>query len=380
MTGLPHMPRRYVFWQPIPSIHQIPFLESLAISSRSPVVYAYAEDMPAEKVALGWSLPSSTIVDMRSVNAKQADSLFAGDDKLTLHVFSGFHCHPALDRCFQKALSIPLRTAIISESYDPRGLRGILRRVRSMLDARRYGRPIEALFAMGDLGVRWFQTAGFPPEKVFPFAYAVAPPKPEQRVAESGRPYQLVFVGRLVHLKGIDLLLRALASATRLSWGLVIIGEGPLRKPLQKLAERLGIASRINWLGAVPNSRVADVVSASDLLVLPSRKDGWGAVVNESLSVGTPVVCSSACGAADLVSDPTMGQIFVAGDIQALAGILRQRIAAGLLPMETRREITSRSSVFSPPAVAKYFLDVLQAVNESMGPPPVPWRNPRRLS
>ena len=249
-----------------------------------------------------------------------------------------------------------------------------------MLDARRYRRPIEALFAMGDLGVRWFQTAGFPPEKVFPFAYAVDPPKPEQRVAESGRPYQLVFVGRLVHLKGVDLLFRALASATRLSWGLVIIGEGPLRKPLQKLAERLGIASRINWLGAVPNSRVADVVSASDLLVLPSRKDGWGAVVNESLSVGTPVVCSLACGAADLVSDPTMGQTFVAGDIQALASMLRHRIAAGPLPMETRREITLRSSVFAPPAVAKYFLDVLQAVNESMGPPPVPWRNPRRLS
>lgn len=378
--AIPEMPGRYVFWQPIPSIHQIPFLEALARSSGSPVIYTYADDLPADKASLGWSLPSSTSVDMHSISAKQAALSFSGNDKLTLHVFSGFHCHPVLDDFFRKAISARARIAIISESYDPRGLPGILRRARSMLDAKRYGPAIEALFAMGELGVHWFKNAGFEPAKVFPFAYAVASPTPEPHAAASGRPYQLVFVGRLVHLKGVDLLFRALATTTRLSWRLVIIGEGPLRQSLQDLAERLGIASRINWLGAVPNKHVADAMSASDLLILPSRKDGWGAVVNESLSVGTPVVCSLACGASDLVCDPTLGQTFTSGDIYALAVILHQRIAAGVLPMTTRQLIRQRSVTFSPASIAKYFLEVLHAVTVSSSPPPVPWRNLERFS
>jgi glycosyltransferase involved in cell wall biosynthesis len=367
------MPRRYVFWQPIPSMHQLPFLEALAVCSGAEVVCLHAEELPPDRLALGWMLPKSPLVQLHSANTAASKEMIRSHNARTLHVFSGFHCHPILDERFSLANSLGARTAVISEAYDPRGVRGLLRRARSVVDARRYGHRIDALFAMGELGTRWFRGAGFPPGKVFPFAYVVETPTPgAPQLAASD--FQMAFVGRFVHLKGLDSLLRALASSKDLPWRLVIIGEGPLERVLRDLATRFGIASRIQWLGALPNPRVSEVLAASDLLVLPSRKDGWGAVVNEALTVGTPVVCSSACGAADLIQDSLMGETFAPTDLRTLATIIKNRIHTGRPSELVRRQVVLRSQAFAPPSVANYFLEVIRSLGESATPPKAPWR------
>jgi glycosyltransferase involved in cell wall biosynthesis len=58
--------------------------------------------------------------------------------------------------------------------------------------------------------------------------------------------------------------------------------------------------------------------------VLPSRFDGWGAVVNEALMVGTPVICSNRCGASDVIENGRNGYVFEAGSARALRERLRQ--------------------------------------------------------
>jgi len=83
-------------------------------------------------------------------------------------------------------------------------------------------------------------------------------------------PLALGFVGRLVPEKGLDVLLRA---TVRLHgpWTLSVAGTGPEQEPLERLAEQLGIASRVTWLGAIPSAELAVLWRRLDCLVVPSR-------------------------------------------------------------------------------------------------------------
>ena len=113
----------------------------------------------------------------------------------------------------------------------------------------------------------------------------------------------LIFVGQLIPRKRLDRLLRALAAVRSTDWVFRIIGDGSERRSLEKLALELNLLRRITFTGALDNGAVRNELANADLFVLPSRWDGWGAVVNEALMSGTPVICSSYCGAADLISE-----------------------------------------------------------------------------
>ena len=116
------------------------------------------------------------------------------------------------------------------------------------------------------------------------------------------------------------------------------------------------------------------LLASHDLLVLPSRFDGWGAVVNEALSVGTPVLCSDTCGAADLLAAPDYGTAFRSGDASSLAAALRRIVANGPIRHDRRRRIMAHALSFSADAVARYFLDVVASGIQPLGHPTPPWR------
>ena len=61
-------------------------------------------------------------------------------------------------------------------------------------------------------------------------------------------------------------------------------------------------------------TKIPEVICESDCLVLPSRYDGWGAVISEALMVGTPVICSDNCGAANVVTASNVGSVFSTND------------------------------------------------------------------
>ncbi len=109
--------------------------------------------------------------------------------------------------------------------------------------------------------------------------------------------FTIGFVGRLVPEKGLDILLRA---AVRLSgdWDLLVAGSGPAQEELEKLAERLGIAARITWLGALPPEELSTLWPRLDCLALPARTtrqwvEGHGRAVIEAMGFGLPVVGST---------------------------------------------------------------------------------------
>ncbi|MEZ4918234.1 MAG: glycosyltransferase [Saprospiraceae bacterium] len=123
------------------------------------------------------------------------------------------------------------------------------------------------------------------------------------------------------------------------------------------------------------NSELRSNLSKSDLVILPSRFDGWGAIVNESLMVGTPVVCSNMAGASDLINELN-GDVFNSENITHLAQILSKRINQGFVPLEIREQIIKWSDCISPQVVAKYFYTTLFALlNKDEAHNPPPWLN-----
>jgi len=163
-------------------------------------------------------------------------------------------------------------------------VKGLLRRGVYAWEAFRRRHVTDLVLAMGQAGVDWYIKSGYPPHKVFPFCYVVETPEFAKSSVQNNQ-VRFMFVGSLLRLKGVDLLLGALAQSavSRPEWQLDIIGDGPERPALQRQAEASGIGERVHFHGSLRMSEVARELARADLLVLPSRKDGWGAVVNEAL-------------------------------------------------------------------------------------------------
>jgi glycosyltransferase involved in cell wall biosynthesis len=368
------MPRRVVFWQPIPSMHQLPFIEAFADGFGGDVSCICGEAVTPDRIALGWSDPADAKVSLSTPPLPESLAAISAAGSDTLQVFSGMHCHPYVNACFRRAVLGRAPVAVISESYDPRGGRGLIRRGRSWLDACRFRGRVIAIFAMGEIGERWFKAAGFSAERIHPFAYVTPVPEVFEAAVRSIATVRILYVGQLIPRKGIDLLLGALAAERNANWSLTIVGSGPAESALRELAASGGIADRISWITSVRNAEIPATMAGHDVLVLPSRYDGWGAVVNEALSVGTQVICSDMCGASDLIRSPAMGAITKAGSVASLAAAIRARVVMGQVNDHERRRLAESAANFSPAAVADYFQAVLQSCFAGGSSPNPPWR------
>lgn len=135
----------------------------------------------------------------------------------------------------------------------------------------------------------------------------------------------LLSVGHLIPRKGHDRVIAALPLLPE-SVKLLIAGEGPLEGDLRAQADRLGVAARVRFLGAVPHAELATIYGAADLLVLASSREGWANVLLESMACGTAVVASPIPGNDEVVSAPAAGLIAnqntPAGLAKAIADLL----------------------------------------------------------
>lgn len=129
-----------------------------------------------------------------------------------------------------------------------------------------------------------------------------------------------VAVGRLVHVKGFDLLLQALPISTKTS--LRIIGDGPERAKLAQLAERLGVSNRVEFLGQHSPEEVQRIMREASVVVVPSRREAFGIVALEAWVSGTPLIATSLTGPAGFVTDGVDGVLVDPQDAAALAGAI----------------------------------------------------------
>lgn len=154
------------------------------------------------------------------------------------------------------------------------------------------------------------------------------------RLLKAGQRARLLSIARLVEKKGIEFAVRAAAKARQKDFQYDIVGDGPLRPALEKLAAELGVADRVKLLGWKQQTEVVALLDQAHLLVAPSvtgrdgDQEGIPVAMMEAMAMGLPVLSTRHSGIPELVEDGRSGFLVAERDVGALADRLDSLLAS----------------------------------------------------
>jgi glycosyltransferase involved in cell wall biosynthesis len=158
----------------------------------------------------------------------------------------------------------------------------------------------------------------------------------------------LLFVGRLVREKGVDLLLEAMPRilSRHPEVMLTLVGDGPEKAGLQDTAKRLGLGEQVRFVGPQAQAALPEYFQRAALLILPSRREGFGLVLIEALGCGCPVLAADLPAMRELLDGGCGGRLFRPGDPDQLARaaieLLADPTAAAALARNGRARVLER--------------------------------------
>lgn len=360
-------------WQTMPSPHMMPIAEALAAREHN-VRYIVTDGLSGERAKLGWGEATTSGVEHTVARSrKEIQHIIADSASETVHLMQGLRGSGgvSLAQSIMTQRHVPFWPMI--ETIDERSHFRHLKRLiyRSILTKRR--RAIEGIFSIGSTTSSWLQDRGADGAKIFPFTYFLPNSYRHENIkSTSSTKLHILFVGRLVKLKRLDLLIHSLARLGDNHIHLTVIGEGPEFPYLRQLADKY-LPGKVSWLGRASPDLVRAEMYRSDCLVLPSEHDGWGVVISEALSAGLPVVCSSRCGAAGVVARCGLGCVFESGNLRELEAALRFILRSDMLRTDKRVNLARWATCLSATAGAEYLEQVVFSVRHGLPRPKVPW-------
>lgn len=369
---------RVQFYQNIASPHQVATLRALAKREGVEVSLAVENEQEERRQRMGWVVPDfGQVRTFRITDANHARTIVNGCSRDTIHIFTGFQAYPLVSEACLEACRLGLRVVVMTESYSGYGISGLLRHYRAKLYAHRFRKRVAGVLAMGRLGVDCFVHAGFASEQVFPFGYFVDDVGGIEDMDGSSRQVRLLYLGQFLHTKGPDRLVEALGLMREASWTLKLIGDGVLRQSCERVVSRAGLSSRVTFLGSLGHADAMAELDRADHLVVPSRWDGWGVVINEALSHGVPVVCSDRCGAKDLILSEDYGVVVSSSSPKHLAVELDAVVSQGPVGRARRQRLRRWAGLaLSGAAAAEYLAGVLMCLRDGSPRPVPPWLTP----
>jgi glycosyltransferase involved in cell wall biosynthesis len=314
---------KLLIWTPIPTHHQSAFFNALRSDSIDLVVHYYMS-VPRDRLRLGWSDPVDLPAGERRVPTRISSISLCADWRERIHIL------PGCGRPFLLGLALACSQFGVawvhwSEPSNPNSkwhaVTKIVRRFYAALN-NRYG---NGALAIGDMALKDFINWGIRPDRIRLLPYSIEPVRSSAGALgypAKPRSIRFLFLGVLNARKAVDVLLQAFArvSSQYPDSSLTLVGHDQSGGEYQQLAKLLGIEMRSRFLGSVTAATIGQVLAAHNVLVLPSRFDGWGMVLSEAASMGLALIASDTCGAAHhLIESGTAGYRVPAGDVEALA-------------------------------------------------------------
>jgi glycosyltransferase involved in cell wall biosynthesis len=255
-----------------------------------------------------------------------------------------------------------------STIYDQKQkfLRGLLKRF--------FFRSVNGIFCYGTRSKEYVTHYGANAKNVYTRCQAAALPLGYSReealsarlsMAPAPHAPRYLYVGRLSPEKGLDTLIAAFAGVKQriAAATLVIVGSGPAREALEAQTRSLGLEEAVVFTGSKASNELFQEYSKATCLVLPSRSEPWGLVVNEALSYGCPAIVSHHCGCVpELVMEGTTGFSHAVDDADDL---MKKMIAAPSQFSDitgTARHCIQLISTFSSDAAASQILSGLREI------------------
>lgn len=364
----------------MPSFHQDDNFRALARSKEIDLEVIFAKELTSDRVQLGWKASLSgysyRILDRRIPLLQAMRVAWAERDRI--HLINGIWAEPA----FASALCMLGMSgsvfAVHSEAPDPTQSLSRFKRFLRKTFGKWAARRAAGMFAVSHFAVDFYARLGVHKERIYPFGYfrcsADLAHLPE--ISRRQGRTEIIFVGQLIKRKGLDILLEAIHPllAEYSDLDLTVVGTGEDLLALQGLVRRLDIEDRIHFAGVLPAEQVQSRMSAARALVLPSRWDGWGMVINEALSVGVPVIASDQCGASDLIQNGVNGYVFRSEDREDLRNCLRRFLDEADFWSKQRSEVAMTGQSISAEVASSYMIECIKhMVRIRLDRPAPPW-------
>ena len=381
--------RAFISWQPVLTDHQAFTFQALADEAGVPVVAFVTTMEDAVRKKQGWADTQVCSVERRLI--PQHGFLRycyrqLREHRTDIHIFASPFQQPQLILCMLFAAALGIEFYLISEPYSPKA-DGYLRETSQLLGKLKATlRPwlyrgyalllrshVAGIFVISRLALVQYQQAGVPLTKLFPFGYFVpsdttVTTQPNSSTLAENSNLRIIFVGSLIRTKGMDLLQEAAqrlhAQGCKITVDIYGPGDVNLITPN---------GASIHYRGKIPFGQAQCVIAQYDLLVLPSRYDGWGVVVNEALCAGVPVVCSDTTGAGAVAATLGAGLIFTSGDSTSLSDVLARLVAEPSLLKSLRTAAPQAAHTLQPAVAAHYMLDVIRSPADIRASIPSPW-------
>ena len=174
---------------------------------------------------------------------------------------------------------------------------------------------------------------------------------------------RILFVGRVVYQKGLDLLFHALSNIGDLDWKLTVVGDGPQLPVLERLARRLEITDRVHFAGWKRGDELVAAYQNANLFVYPSRHEGMPNAVLEAMASGLPVIATRISGNEELLLQGETGTLVEPENQQeletALTGLVSNPDLRKKMGEASRERVLGH---YSWQAVAESYLRLLKRV------------------
>jgi glycosyltransferase involved in cell wall biosynthesis len=364
-------------WMNMPSFYQGDVFRALVNSGEVELQVVFANDLSEDRLELGWETDLSgypyrfldkdrPILDAVRLAWTQRDRL---------HIVNGLWAEPAFAAALTLFAAVGSDYLIYSEAPNPFVSRSLSRRMLRAAFGKLIARRARSALPISHLASEFLKSLGVHEELMYPFGYFRARALVGKAVSlKTKNKIEVVFVGQIVHRKGLDLLLEAMRPLFEKHKHLIlsVIGTGEKEVCFQEQVDDLGLTERVLFEGTTPYDQILDRLATADVLVLPSRWDGWGLVVNEAFAVGLPVIVSDQCGVADLVRNDINGYVFRSGDASSLRASLSAFIDKKADWGQLRAQSRATGETISAESVAPYLIECLRHLKGMTTERPLP--------
>ncbi len=193
-------------------------------------------------------------------------------------------------------------------------------------------------------------------------------PKLNPRQNPNNPILQLIFVGRLVEQKGLDVFLSSVRLLKDMghTFEVRIIGDGPLRSTLEVQTQELDLNNYVKFIGSVKPSDVAFQLAGADLFVFPSRYEGFPGALLEAIAHGLPAVATRVSGSEEIIDD-NIGWLVPIDDEQALAAAIERALTLGrenlkIMGIQARDKAARQYDI---KLIAKCYLELFEDLTDS---------------
>lgn len=345
-----------IFFQNCISPHQIPYIRECINDTRINNIYLIVPRIDySTRKELGWNssdlLTGTFIQCLLKPTDNDIHALLKEQIENTFCFFSGIRADKDVFRWFKISLSYQIKRYIITEPPFTYKKPLWMHYIRFFIQDYCFIKKINGIFGIGEQAIKYYHNISNK-WKIFPFQYVTE--TTQRTLPPPSGKIKLLFVGNLTPRKNVKIVIKALKNNHDFTF--TIIGDGKERKKLEELAKKNHVDT--TFLGMQSMNTIPQFMQQHDILILPSLHDGWGAVINEAMTLGLYVIVSNQCGAKALIKSNKEGIVFKNNITELKKALIYINDNIDIIRKQTQERIKDSINIQGK-AVAKYFIQCL---------------------